>query len=292
MIVLFGPAGDEVISFLVLRLLSLDEPFELIDPHQINTGQLDVSWHPTSGGALQHGSRRLALDSVRSIYLREFTTYDNPRPELTSALLALTEHIDVLVLNRASGSSSNASKPYQARWIEEHGFRSPPTLLTTDAEAARAFYDEHAGRVIHKSVSGLRSIVVQTSDADLQRIELVHNCPTQFQALVPGTDVRVHVVGDRVFATEIRTTAIDYRYSAAQGAERHMRDYELPDDIAERCIRLSRALGMGLTGIDLRRDPDGSWWCFEVNPSPGFTFYQAFTGQPIGQAVVELLRRG
>ena len=47
---------------------------------------------------------------------------------------------------------------------------------------------------------------------------------------------------------------------------------------------------MALTGVDLRRDLDGEWWCFEVNPSPGFTFYQTHTGQPIGHAVADMLR--
>jgi glutathione synthase/RimK-type ligase-like ATP-grasp enzyme len=293
MIALLGPAGDEVIAFLTLRLSSLGEPYILIDPRHTATGQVDVLWNPdrSEDGVLRHGKRTVRLSELKSIYLREIAVAAD-RSELIAALVAITEHTDVLVLNRASGSATNGSKPFQARRIAEHGFRTPPTLITTNPDAARAFYDEHAGRIIHKSISWMRSIVVQTDQADLERLELVRNCPTQFQALVAGTDVRVHVVGERVFATEIETAAMDYRYAALHNAPRTLRDLELPDEIAQRCIRLSRSLGMGLTGIDLRRDPDGEWWCFEVNPSPGFTFYQVQTGQPIGHAVVELLRTG
>jgi glutathione synthase/RimK-type ligase-like ATP-grasp enzyme len=292
-IALLGPIGDEVTAFLALRLGGLDEPYVLIDPRQSADGDVGVHWLPGDprSGVIRHGKRAIAWADIRSIYLRELA-YGTERVELTAALTAMTETTDALVLNRVSASATNGSKPFQARRISEHGFRTPPTLITTDPDAARAFYDEHEGRVIHKSVSWLRSIVVRTSEADLERLELVRNCPTQFQVLVPGTDVRVHVVGQRVFATEIETVAVDYRYAALSDATRTMRDLELPDEIAQRCIDVSRGLGMELTGIDLRRDPDGGWWCFEVNPSPGFTFYQGQTGQPIGHAVVELLRTG
>jgi glutathione synthase/RimK-type ligase-like ATP-grasp enzyme len=292
-IALLGPVGDEVTAFLALRLGALEEPFVLIDPRQSADGHVGVHWLPgdPGGGVIRQGRRDIAWADLRSIYLREIA-YGTERMELTAALTAMTETTEALVLNRTSASATNGSKPFQARRIAEHGFRTPPTLITTDPDAARAFYDEHEGRVIHKSVSWLRSIVVRTSQADLERLGLVRNCPTQFQVLVPGTDVRVHVVGERVFATEIETSAVDYRYAALSDATRTMRDVELPDEIAQRCIEVSRALGMELAGVDLRRDPDGGWWCFEVNPSPGFTFYQAQTGQPIGHAVVELLRTG
>jgi D-alanine-D-alanine ligase-like ATP-grasp enzyme len=48
-------------------------------------------------------------------------------------------------------------------------------------------------------------------------------------------------------------------------------------------------MGLLVAGIDLRRTPDGRWSCFEVNPSPGFTYYQDKTGHPIDQAIAELL---
>jgi hypothetical protein len=30
--------------------------------------------------------------------------------------------------------------------------------------------------------------------------------------------------------------------------------------------------------VDLRRTPEDDWYCFEVTPSPGFSYYQSFTG--------------
>ena len=44
-----------------------------------------------------------------------------------------------------------------------------------------------------------------------------------------------------------------------------------------------------VAGIDLRRTPDGEWFCFEVNPSPAFLYYETATGLPIAAAIAQLL---
>jgi len=70
-----------------------------------------------------------------------------------------------------------------------------------------------------------------------------------------------------------------------------MRTCELAAQVANMCRQLSVSLGLRVAGIDLRRTPDGRWYCFEANPSPGFTFYAAQTMQPIGAAIASLLVR-
>jgi glutathione synthase/RimK-type ligase-like ATP-grasp enzyme len=52
---------------------------------------------------------------------------------------------------------------------------------------------------------------------------------------------------------------------------------------------MARDMQLLFAGIDLRRTPAGDWYCFEVNPSPGFTFYESATGQPIAAAVARFL---
>ena len=51
-------------------------------------------------------------------------------------------------------------------------------------------------------------------------------------------------------------------------------------------------LGLVFAGIDLRRATDGDWYCFEVNPSPRFSYYQQSTGQLIDLAVARYLAGG
>jgi glutathione synthase/RimK-type ligase-like ATP-grasp enzyme len=160
--------------------------------------------------------------------------------------------------------------------------------VTTDPAAVSRFQARH-GRLIYKSVSGVRSIVTRLDDSGGQALADVANCPTQFQEYIPGVDVRVHVAGGRVIATEIASTADDYRYATRAGADLAMRPADLPPDLAQACRALAQALGLQFAGIDLRHTPQGAWFCFEVNPSPAFTFFEAGAGQPIAAAVAELL---
>lgn len=210
---------------------------------------------------------------------------------LFQALLAWTEVAPCRVVNRLGPSASNISKPYQAQRILDCGLLVPPTLVTNDPDEVRRFAAAQ-GRVVYKSVSSTRSIVRELVGARIKDLGRVRHLPTQFQALVPGDDVRVHVVGDVVHATEVVSAATDYRYAGREAEEVEMRACEVPAEIEASCRALSAALELPMCGIDLRRAPDGRWFCFEVNPSPAYSFYEDITGQPIGEALVSYLVGG
>ena len=106
---------------------------------------------------------------------------------------------------------------------------------------------------------------------------------------MPGNDVRVHVVDQEVFPTEIVSDKVDYRYARRNGGSAELRAIELAPDIAEQCVALTRGLGLAFAGIDLKITPDGEIFCFEVNPCPAFSFYEANTEQPIARAVARYL---
>ena len=111
--------------------------------------------------------------------------------------------------------------------------------------------------------------------ADDVPLEDVRSCPTQFQGRVPGVDVRVHVVGAEIFATRIDGDADDYRYASRQGLPRpRLSATDLPDDVAKRCRLLAARLDLPVAGVDLRVTPEEEWFCFEVNPSPAFLYYE------------------
>ncbi len=44
-----------------------------------------------------------------------------------------------------------------------------------------------------------------------------------------------------------------------------------------------------MSGIGLRRRPDGHLYCFGVNPSPGFTRDHSGSGEKLAEPVAELL---
>jgi glutathione synthase/RimK-type ligase-like ATP-grasp enzyme len=182
--------------------------------------------------------------------------------------------------------ASNGSKPYQAALIRQAGFDVPDTLLTNDREALRAFHERH-GSIVFKSTSAVRSIVSRLPAGDDARLARLATCPVQFQQYIPGPDYRVHVIGDEVFGHRIESDADDYRYPGASGARMQAWAVEAP--LADRLRALAASLGLAMAGIDLRRAPDGAWFCFEVNPSPGFTFFDDDEAPVIAQATARLL---
>ena len=133
-----------------------------------------------------------------------------------------------------------------------------------------------------------RSIVSRLEGADLERLDAITHCPTLFQSYIAGRDWRVHCIGGAIHACEIHCAADDYRVAAEQGMALEIVSAELPEPIAARCRLLTRRLGLELAGIDLRRSGD-TWYCFEVNPSPLFTYFEAASGQPLTAAVAGLL---
>ena len=192
------------------------------------------------------------------------------------------------VVNRNGPMASNFSKPYQAQLIREQGFAVPETLITNDPELVREFHRRHQ-RVIYKSISGIRSIVKVLENADFERLDHIRWCPIQFQAFIEGINVRVHTVAQEVFATEICSDVTDYRYAHRQGGQAQLRAIELASALSERCLMLSQALHLPFAGIDLKITPAGEVFCFEVNPSPAFSFFETSTGQPIARAIARYL---
>jgi hypothetical protein len=301
MILVYGHGDDPPIEHLVAALHSAGAHYRLLDIARLDQARLDIQVGPHGmAGELVAGGVRTALADIRAVYARplEPCVADQPTPAQQPAqkhALALHRHLvewlDVAparVVSRPLAMQANASKPLQAQLIGEAGFCVPPTLVTSDEAEVRAFQKTH-GRVVFKSISGIRSIVTELDDTWLSRMHRLAQLPTQFQAYVPGVDVRVHVVGQQALAAEITSTATDYRYAHRSGAATQVVATTLPPAVAARCIAMSHAMDLPLSGIDLRLRPDGEYVCFEVNPMPAFSYFEAESGLPIAAALAELL---
>jgi len=263
--------------------------------YQVANGAID--------GRLRLGEVSLPIAQITAVYCRLMDVdylpelageiEDSPRRAYWRNIhAALDEWLEIMpgcVVNRSSAMASNFSKPFQAGVISRHGFMIPETLITNDPSQVESFIATH-GRVIYKSISGVRSIVTEFSDLDRMRLELIRGCPVQFQERVDGIDVRVHVVGDALFATAVSSEATDYRYgSSTFGAEVTLEPIQIGTDLMDRCRMLTHALGLEVAGIDLRVAAGQAVYCFEVNPSPAFSYYESSTGQPIARALAEYM---
>jgi glutathione synthase/RimK-type ligase-like ATP-grasp enzyme len=297
MILFFGRLDDPPLAQAVETARVFGADHLLLDQATLHHLDLVVEIGSSGiSGRIRCPHKDVRLEDVRGVYARPLelptrwqdSLHRHRAEAFNQAFIEWMDLAPTTVVNRPTAMDSNSSKPYQAQLIGQVGFCVPATLVSSDPDEIRAFWETH-GRVVYKSVSGVRSIVRELDAAASKRLDLVRALPTQFQAYVPGSDIRVHVVGDLAFAAEVTSRALDYRYAGRQGLDAALRAVELPDEVSRRCNATAKRLDLPFCGIDLRRRPDGQYVCFEVNPMPAYSYYQSSTGLPISQALVRLL---
>jgi glutathione synthase/RimK-type ligase-like ATP-grasp enzyme len=196
-------------------------------------------------------------------------------------------------------------KAAQLRLAGELGFELPPTLITNHAEDLLEFYREHNGNIVSKLAGiGFSATLGQTfcrytervSKRDLGYARAIRFCPMIFQAYVPKrVELRITVVGDRVFAAEIHSqhshhTRHDWRRYDLDATPHFT--HELPPEVEQRCIRLLQKMGLSYGAIDMIVTPDGRYVFIEINPSGQYMWIEQVTGLPITDAICDLLISG
>ncbi len=224
------------------------------------------------------------VNDANGIYFRGIAGDDHNGRVLLAMRSVITRHRNVVM---PSFNSRNWSKPMQAaRTLARDDKRPavwPVASWLTNIAPVRT------DAQIVKSISGIRSQVVATSHGALRldtRKLLAH--PVQVQPRLVGDNIRVHVIGDSVFACTVAADTIDYRY----GSELTIKPIELPPEVKRWCIEKTCLERLRLSGIDLLRDRDGKYFCFEINPMPGYDYFErhAFPDtRPISKALAREL---
>jgi glutathione synthase/RimK-type ligase-like ATP-grasp enzyme len=196
------------------------------------------------------------------------------------------------------------TKSWQLRLATRIGFEIPPTLISNDPAELTAFHREHDGRLIGKAINfphfpagdGDDRWVFTTqlvTPGDIGYADAVQYCPAIFQAYVPKRlELRVTVVGDRVFPCEIHSqererTRYDWRRYDLQHTPHRV--HALPESVAAQCVRIVRELGLCYGAMDLILTPDGRYVFLEVNPMGQYLWIEKLTGLPISEAICDLL---
>lgn len=218
--------------------------------------------------------------------------------EWQEALNGLWQLVDAPWMNPPARDEVASRKALQLRIASEVGLRTPRTLMTSDPGAARAFIDEQGlGATIFKTFSCTHKIWRETRlvrEAELAILDKVRFAPVIFQEYIRAeADLRVTVVGDRIFPAAIYSPGTDYEvdFRMALGQAR-VEPCVLPADVERRIFALMRRLGLVYGAIDLRRTPEGDHVFLEVNTAGEFLFVEERTAQPIGRAVAEWLATG
>ena len=297
MVMLLGLLVDTPMYLVYEELKKLHTPCIFLNHCDLEEMKVNFSFGSSIKGTIEIYGKKISINEISSSYFRTYNFFDYEGNELLSysdkriQKMATTEDIlwswaeltDTLMINPPSAMASNNSKPYQSEIIKLFGFSIPETLVTTSPNEAEKFWKRH-GNIIYKSNSGVRSIIRKISENDRKRFLNIQFCPTLFQEFITGTDYRVHVVGNETYSCKINSSADDYRYE-----NNEMEIVILPGDIENKCIALTKHLGLHFSGIDLRKAINGKWYCFEVNPSPAFSYFEMKTGLPIANAVARML---
>ncbi|WKU02934.1 MvdC/MvdD family ATP grasp protein [Micromonospora sp. HUAS LYJ1] len=179
------------------------------------------------------------------------------------------------------------------------GFDVPATVVGNDPAGVLDLFGHTGGRLITKQV-GLTTLgdelmryTEPVTHRDIGHVEGVRHCPLIAQARVPKrVELRVTVVGDRVFTAAIDSQRSNHaRHDWRRQDDRNtpLSRYDLPADVAARCVALTRALGLRYSALDLIVTPDDRYVYIEINPSGQYLWIEEETGLPITAAVVDLL---
>ncbi len=256
---------------------------------------------------LSTGGRTHDLRAVRAVWWRRPQPYGvdaaitDPAAhyfvvhECHEAVEGLWRSLDASWINDPARDEAAARKVWQLDVARACGLQVPRTLVTNDPTRARAFAEaQGVERTIYKAFQGSEDAWRETrllKPGELDRIDLVRHAPVIFQAFVPAdADLRVTIVGDRIFPAAIRSRAdaypIDFRMD--MGGAR-IEACALPAAVEAGLRRLMARLGLVYGAIDLRRTPEGEHVFLEINPAGQWLFVEDQTGQPIAAALADKL---
>ena len=200
-------------------------------------------------------------------------------------------------INHPAATYKAEHKAVQLSIAHKLGFDIPRTAITNNAEGI--VQAANGDRTI--AVKGLETVLVwhggletfgYTSLIDTSFAENAHlsSAPLIAQeALEHKLDLRVTVVGDQVFCASVTSGGNpirgDWRLEKT-GAE--FQPYNLPPDISDKCLRLTKSLGLVFGAIDLAVEKD-TYFFLEINPTGEWGWLVDQGGLSIDEAVADSL---
>ena len=306
-ILIISTLDDAHIPF-VTKHLPPSVTYTVVDPFGA-IGKKDVSYiFEDNTEHIYYGDK--LLDNVDSVWFRKPTQLDKANVSMSSFYQlyshgALRRHIAPLYrhwktafwVSPYEAIISGENKPYQLEVAAKIGFTIPDTLITGDADRARAFVGKHGTCVIKsQAVEFPRGKTLMTTAISAKSnitYEGLSIDPMIFQQLIePAYELRITVVGQDIFAAKI--------VSADQGPFRDWRyghiDHSftaeattISTDLQEKCRQLTQKLKLHYGAIDLIVDRQGVIWFLEINPNGQWAFIEEATDQQIGKAMAKLL---
>ncbi len=273
--ILIISANEDVHAQAVMR--------ELARHDYAGTRMLNLSEFPVRH-ELQFPDRTVSMKEVSAVWWRRPRPFAIPAEVKDSEFQRMWQSSRALWVNNIQRDAAASNKPYQIGLANEIGLRIPETLITSDPEEAREFWAAVPGQVIYQPFTA--KLEEQTM------AESVRLAPVIFQKYVAGKDLRITVIGDRLFAAETGARIGEYQAGMRPNTGLRCRCHELPPAIQEKLLILMRRLGLEYGAIDMRLTPEGEYVFFEVNPAGQFLYVELATGMKIAAALADHLSAG
>jgi len=313
---------DLACDYLILRLVERGLRFLRLNTEEFGSGYFVDITGGSGGfdfGILLNDGRVINRADIQAVYFRQ-PVAPAPPADLppTDSEFASRECREVLRsvwrlvdankwLNHPRDMWVASNKVEQLRIAREIGFSIPETVVTTSASSIRGFNNAQKRNIVCKAVKhgflhqGNKVNVASTKRVDqkfLENIEGYASVPMIFQEEIEKEyDVRVTVVGERVFATAIYSqehaeTATDWRLWDVHDIQLRHEAISTPGPIEAACRDITSRFKLRYSAIDLIKCTNGEYYFLEMNPNGQWAWIERMVGYQIRDAIVQELGIG
>lgn len=265
MILLCGLSTDRVLKYLCRFLIEKKKEVVFLNQEKILKNLvIENNEFTLNNCKYKYKDFTGVLNRIVSVSFNEKTNFNFKFANSVGLLNSLISTKFSNVLNCPSFCVSNDTKLFQITSIKKNFIKTPISVVLSKQNL---LCNNDQKKMVFKSLSSIRSIVKEASNVEKSRhcYDIV-----LFQELLNGDNIRVHFVNNKCIATKIISNQVDYRYDPEN---RKFYDFQLPDKIEQECKSIAYQLGLRFCGIDLIKLKN-SYYILEVNPSPGYNFYE------------------
>jgi glutathione synthase/RimK-type ligase-like ATP-grasp enzyme len=205
-------------------------------------------------------------------------------------------------INSPEANRKSNNRLMQLTMAKKIGLRIPSTLITNDPNAAAGFYKNHDGQIVLKAVhhhgieieGKVYSMYTQSLTKDiLSRLDDLIYAPCILQErLNKKSELRVTIVGEKVFAAELDTQAIpncSEDLHRGKIAEIPKKAVNLDNATEAGCLKLMNIFGLKYGAFDFILDEKNQPYFLEINPTGDWYWIEHDTQQPITETMVNLI---
>lgn len=194
----------------------------------------------------------------------------------------------------------------QINLAKQLGISVPATIISNSLSEIRQFYYNHNMKVVIKPLEQITrknlSKENQLVYTNMLTEENLRNLTQGQLSLAPVflqqyidkvTEIRVTIIGEKVFATEIFSqeipnTLIDWRKSAYLEIKPIHKSIELPKKISLLLLKIKKHYSLDFATFDLIKT-NNDFVFLEINPNGQFAFIELLTKQPLTLTMAEFL---